>query len=156
MNIPSKLPDGQKKPFVNNEFGVLRRVALCRPDHYDWAAENAIVAQARLRGKQMDRAAAIAQHGELRAALEGAGVDCVMLAPDPHLPMQTFTRDSGVMTPWGLLICQMARARTARRTGRRDRHSDGCGPAGVETGHRRIAGGRRRPNSATRRGDHRH
>ena len=109
MNIPSKLPDGQKKPFVDNEFGVLRRVALCRPDHFDWAAENAIVAQARLRGKKMDRAAAIAQHDELRAVLEGAGVDCVMLAPDPHLPMQTFTRDSGVMTPWGLLICQMAR-----------------------------------------------
>ena len=56
-----------------------------------------------------DRVAAEAQHAEMATVLEQAGVAIRYLETDPFLPMQTFARDSGVMTPWGLLVCQMAR-----------------------------------------------
>jgi len=96
-------------PFVESEYGPLREVALCEPVYFDWAAENAIVAQSISMGAKADRQAAMAQHRELVMALEEAGVTCRFLAPDPHLPMQTFTRDSGIVTPWGMLVAQMAR-----------------------------------------------
>lgn len=83
---------------------------LCRPDHYDWAAENDIVARSKRMGARADTKAALTQHGELVAALHDAGVTCHFIEPDPVHPMQTFTRDSGVMTPWGLLVTKMARA----------------------------------------------
>ncbi|WP_352513442.1 MULTISPECIES: hypothetical protein [unclassified Mesorhizobium] len=51
----------------------------------------------------------MSQHQELVAALEAEGVTCHFLEPDEYLPMQTFARDSGIMTPWGMLIAQMAR-----------------------------------------------
>lgn len=94
---------------VDSEWGRLRQVALCAPTHFDWAAENAIVAQSIAAGAKADRLAAIRQHNEMVAALEAAGVQCTFLTPDASLPMQTFTRDSAIMTPWGLLVAQMAR-----------------------------------------------
>ncbi|MER9249951.1 arginine deiminase family protein [Mesorhizobium sp. M0590] len=97
------------REFVRGEHGVLQEVALCRPTYYDWAAENAIVEQSKSSGASVDVDAAISQHQELVAALEGEGVTCHFLEPDEHLPMQTFVRDSGIMTPWGMLIAQMAR-----------------------------------------------
>lgn len=99
-----------EEQHVDNEFGQLTEVALCRPDHYDWAAENDIVARSRRLGARADAKAAGTQHQEMVTALREAGVTCRFLDPDPDLPMQTFTRDSGVMTPWGLLITKMARS----------------------------------------------
>ena len=55
-----------------------------------------------------DRAAALAQHDELVAAYEGAGVTVHMLEPDPDLPYQVFARDSSVMTPGGAVVTQPA------------------------------------------------
>lgn len=95
--------------LVKNEYGVLREVAVCSPIYFEWAAENAIVAQAKLQGISLDPQAAAVQHRELVDALRRSGAECLFLEADPHLPMQTFTRDSAVMTPWGLLISQMAR-----------------------------------------------
>ncbi|RWK55923.1 MAG: hypothetical protein EOR48_09935 [Mesorhizobium sp.] len=80
------------------------------------AAENAIVEQSKSSGASVDVDAAIFQHQEMVAALEGEGVTCHFLEPDEHLPLQTFARDSGIMTPWGMLVAQMARPeRTSRR-----------------------------------------
>ncbi|MER9420512.1 arginine deiminase family protein [Mesorhizobium sp. M0306] len=98
-----------RSAFVANEYGVLREVAVCNPTYFEWAAENAIVAQAKLNGLYVDPSAAAAQHRELVDALQQAGAVCRFIEADPYLPMQTFARDSAVMTPWGLLINQMAR-----------------------------------------------
>lgn len=98
-----------RAPFLVDEYGRLVEVALCRPEHYDWAAENAIAHASTAAGLRCNRAAARRQHDGLVATLESAGVTCRFLPTDPHLPMQTFTRDSGVMTPWGLLVTRMAR-----------------------------------------------
>jgi arginine deiminase len=94
---------------MTSEYGRLQEVALCRPVNFAWAAENDIVAQSKLSGKSADVAAAVTQHTEMVSALHDAGVTCHFLSPDPDLPMQTFTRDAAVMTPWGLLMAQMAR-----------------------------------------------
>jgi arginine deiminase len=79
--------------FIDSEYGTLREVALSAPEHYDWAAENAIVTKTKLLGLKVNPAAAQSQHREMVAALEEAGVTCQFLATDPHLPMQTFARD---------------------------------------------------------------
>ena len=98
-----------RMPLVSNEYGRLTEVALCKPTHYDWAADNAIVTASKAMGAMPDRAAAEVQHAAMADALERAGVVIRHLEPDPNLPMQTFARDCAVMTPWGLLVCQMAR-----------------------------------------------
>jgi arginine deiminase len=95
--------------WVDSEYGLLQEVALCRPDYYGWAEANAIVIEAMARGLAPDVAEALRQFDGFAAMLERAGVKCRHLEPDPHLCYQTFTRDTAVMTPWGLLIANMAR-----------------------------------------------
>ena len=49
-----------------------------------------------------------AQHAELVAAYQHFGVNVHMVGPEPELPMQVYTRDSSVMTPYGAIITAMA------------------------------------------------
>ncbi|WP_284945026.1 dimethylarginine dimethylaminohydrolase family protein [Acidisoma cladoniae] len=109
MHIALDTTKDARPSLVSNEYSRLIEVALCKPTHYDWAAENAIVAASKAAGASADRAAAEVQHAGMVQALEQAGVAIHYLEADPYLPMQTFARDSAVMTPWGLLVCQMAR-----------------------------------------------
>jgi arginine deiminase len=97
------------EPWLDSEYGALQEVLLCAPNHYAWAPANSIVLNSLRSGKTADCEAAQRQHAQMVAALEHAGVSCSYLAPDPALHYQTYTRDSAVMTPWGLLVCQMAR-----------------------------------------------
>ncbi|MEX3953324.1 dimethylarginine dimethylaminohydrolase family protein [Paraburkholderia sp. EG287A] len=95
--------------FLDSEYGRLTEVLVCDATYYDWARSNTMVIGALDAGKTADVAAAMSQHRELRSALAEAGVICRLLEQDPHLFYQTYTRDSSVMTPFGLLLCQMAR-----------------------------------------------
>ena len=96
-------------PWLDSEYGILQEVLLCAPTYYDWAASNAIVLNSLRSGMTVDRDAACRQHAEMVAALEHSGVTCRYLNADSALHYQTYTRDSSVMTPWGLLVCQLAR-----------------------------------------------
>lgn len=49
-----------------------------------------------------------AQHKELVAAYEHFGVRIHWHEPEPELPMQVYSRDSSVMTPYGAIITAMA------------------------------------------------
>ena len=49
------------------------------------------------------RARAARQHAGLVAALEAEGVDVCLVPGDRTLPDLAFTRDTSLMTPWGLL-----------------------------------------------------
>jgi arginine deiminase len=89
---------------ADSEHGVLRDVLLCPPDNFRWLATSAITRATLESGRQFDPPAAAAQHAELVAAYEDAGVRCHFLAPDPALPYQVFARDSSVMTPWGAFV----------------------------------------------------
>jgi len=92
---------------VDSEHGRLEDVLLCRPQHYRWLPTSAISRATLESGRAFDARAAHAQHAELVAAYESAGVRCHFLEPDPALPYQVFARDSSVMTPWGGLVTQL-------------------------------------------------
>lgn len=89
---------------VDSETGRLHDVLLCRPDNFHWLATSAISKATLASGAVFDPAAAVAQHAELVAAYESAGVRCHFLEPDPALPYQVFTRDSSVMMPSGAVV----------------------------------------------------
>lgn len=91
---------------VDSEYGRLEDVLLCAPDNFRWLPTSPI-SQATLNSdRHYSAESAAAQHGELVAAYEGAGVRCHFLDPHPDLPYQVFARDSSVMTPWGAVITQ--------------------------------------------------
>lgn len=98
---------------VDSETGVLRDVLLCPPDNFQWGPTSAISRATLESGRAFDAAAAKAQHADLVAAYEDAGVRCHYLEPDPALIYQVFTRDSSVGTPWGGFVT--APAQTVRR-----------------------------------------
>ena len=91
---------------LDSEFGRMRDVLLCPPDHYRWGATSVISRATLESARVFDPEAARAQHAELVSAYEDAGVRCHFLEPDPALPYQVFARDSSVMTPWGALVTQ--------------------------------------------------
>jgi N-dimethylarginine dimethylaminohydrolase len=92
---------------IDSEYGRLADVLVCPADNYRWLPTSAISRATLERGRQFDPDAARAQHGELVAAYEQAGVTVRRLEPDPALPYQVFARDSSVMTPWGAFITQL-------------------------------------------------
>ena len=101
---------------VASEFGVLKDVYLCRPDHFQWSdlakedtAANAVVRATLQDGALFDKTAALAGYQEFIDAYEGAGVRCHFADTDPALSYQIYTRDPSVMTPWGVFLGQMYR-----------------------------------------------
>jgi N-dimethylarginine dimethylaminohydrolase len=93
---------------VDSEHGRLLDVLLCPPDNFRWLPTSAISLATLEAGHTFDPALAKAQHGELVAAYEQAGVRCHYLEPDPALPYQVFARDSSVATPRGAVVTQPA------------------------------------------------
>lgn len=92
---------------VDSEYGRLMDVLVCPPDNFRWLPTSAISRATIESGRCFDPEAARAQHGELVAAYEQAGVTVHRLESDPALPYQVFARDSSVMTPWGAFITQL-------------------------------------------------
>ncbi len=93
---------------VDSETGTLRDVLLCPPDHYHWIPTNAVAHQTLQSDAVFDSQLAHRQFREFVDALEGAGVTCHYLEPEPQLAYQVYTRDSSQTTPWGPLITQLA------------------------------------------------
>jgi N-dimethylarginine dimethylaminohydrolase len=92
---------------VDSEYGRLHDVLLGPPDNFHWLATSAI-SKATLAGERsFSGRDALAQHAEMVAAYEGAGVRCHFLEPDPALPYQVFARDSSVATPEGAIVTQL-------------------------------------------------
>ncbi|MEM5461840.1 arginine deiminase family protein [Paraburkholderia phytofirmans] len=129
--------NGGAHAFLDSEYGRLTEVLVCDAMYYDWARSNTMVISALDSGKTADVAAAISQHRELRSALIEAGVSCRLLDQDPHLFYQTYTRDSSVMTPYGLLMCQMARP---ERQGEWGAIADFCASSDIPVWKRVTAG----------------
>jgi N-dimethylarginine dimethylaminohydrolase len=93
---------------ADSEYGRLRDVLLCRPEHYRWLPTSSISRATLASGAVFDADLAQRQHAEMMDAYVNAGVRVHYLEPDPHLPYQVFARDSSVMTPWGAIVTQMA------------------------------------------------
>jgi N-dimethylarginine dimethylaminohydrolase len=94
---------------VDSETGVLHDVLLCRPDHYRWLPYNVVARDTLASGASIDEGALRRQYREFEAALDEAGVARHYLEPDPLLPYQVYTRDSSLVTPWGMTALQLQR-----------------------------------------------
>ncbi len=93
---------------ADSEHGRLVDILVGPPDHFCWLPTSAISRTTLDSGRIFEPAAAHAQHAELIAAYQTAGVAVHRLEPDPALPYQVFARDSSVATPWGPLVTQLA------------------------------------------------
>ena len=94
--------------MIESETSVLRDVLLCKPDHYHWIPTNAVARETLSDTLAFDHGRAVAQYGELVAALEGAGVRCHYVRQEKQLPYQVYTRDSSQTTPWGTALTQLS------------------------------------------------
>lgn len=89
---------------VYNHTGVLRRVMLCKPLYYEYISVNpasrAVIAQ----GDVVDKDKLMHQHALLEHVFLDNSVDIIWVDSHPKKPMQSGTRDWGVMTKEGALI----------------------------------------------------
>ena len=90
--------------YVQNATGKLRRALLCPPDHFDFQPINEITRGVLSRGEQPDMAAFRREHAELVDAYRSAGVEVVLMDPDPALPYMVYARDFGACIAEGALI----------------------------------------------------
>ena len=90
-----------------NETDPLTDVLLGSPAHLRHLATSSL-SKKHLREAPCNIQVAQAQHAELVSAYQHFGVRVHMAGPEPELPMQVYTRDSSVMTPYGAIITAMA------------------------------------------------
>jgi len=88
---------------VASETDRLTEVLLCRPTFLEAVPCNAVTRESLCDGFAPSIAEATRQHMNLEAVLEANGVKTQLLRPRAGMPDQCFTRDSAVMTPWGML-----------------------------------------------------
>ncbi len=93
---------------ADSEYGVLTEVMLAGPRYLDLVPCNTVSRASVAAGLQCSSEAAAEQHDALALTLERAGVRCRFLPSVPGLPDLTFTRDSSMMTPWGLVLLRLA------------------------------------------------
>ena len=97
-------PAAPLEPFsVDSEYARLRSVLLADPSRLALVPCNSVSRESARRGRTPCGQRALSQHSALVAALRDEGVEVRLLPADPGLPDFAFTRDSSLMTPWGLL-----------------------------------------------------
>ncbi len=89
--------------FVDSEYGRLLSVLLADPSYLSIVPCNSVSEEAVRAGRQCSPDRALRQHRSLIAALKAEDVRVEKLPPQPCLPDLAFTRDTSLMTPWGLL-----------------------------------------------------
>ncbi len=90
-----------------NETDRLTDVLLGSPAYLKHMATSSL-SRKHLREAPSNIQIAQAQHAELVSAYEHFGVSIHWHDPSPELPMQVYSRDSSVMTPYGAIITAMA------------------------------------------------
>ena len=100
---PAPRPKARVGGQVDSEYGRLEQVLLADPGHLALVPCNSVSNENIREGREPCRDRAARQHAGLVAALEAEGVDVRLVPADPALPDLAFTRDTSLMTPWGLL-----------------------------------------------------
>jgi len=107
LTAPARARPRAEAPALNNavdsEYGRLEKVLLAEPRHLALVPCNSVSIEAARAGRSPCLARAERQHAGLVAALRGEGVDVRLVPADTGLPDLAFTRDTSLMTPWGLL-----------------------------------------------------
>lgn len=89
--------------WVDSEYDILNEVLVASPQHLNLVPSNRVSEKALANGRASCATKAAAQHAGLVAALRAAGATVQIVATVEGLPDLSFTRDSSLMTPWGLL-----------------------------------------------------
>jgi N-dimethylarginine dimethylaminohydrolase len=87
----------------DSETGRLRRVLLAPPARLRPVPCNSVTRECLRSETDFSADLACRQHARLVAALEEEGVSVEMVAPAAGLPDLCYTRDTSLMTPWGLV-----------------------------------------------------
>ena len=90
--------------FVPNSTGKLRKVLLCPPAFFDFRPINEITRKVLADGEHADLDAVRREHEGFAQAYRDAGVDVVLMEPDPDLPYMVYARDFGACLAEGALI----------------------------------------------------
>jgi N-dimethylarginine dimethylaminohydrolase len=90
--------------FVVNETKKLRKVLLCKPDHFYLQPINEIASEFIRQGIHPDPQRCLREHAEFAEAIAASGTEVIWVEPQPTLPYQVFTRDIGVATRQGVLL----------------------------------------------------
>lgn len=88
---------------VDSEYGRLESVLLADPRHLAIVPCNAVSIGSIAEGRAVNPERAARQHAGLVSALRAEGVSVRLAPADPGLPDLAFTRDTSLMTPWGLI-----------------------------------------------------
>jgi len=88
---------------VWSESDRLTEVLLCRPTYLEAVPFCSVTRESLCDGFAPSIVEATRQHMMLEAILEANGIATRLLPAQPGMPDLCFTRDSAVMTPWGLL-----------------------------------------------------
>lgn len=135
----------RRAPFrwgVDSKTGRLTDVLLSRPEHLRMVPCNAVTRDSLARGLACCNVIAGEQHRRLAERLEQEGVKCHFVAPKPNLPDLAFTRDSVLMTPWGLVELRPSEPHRRAEPGYVARAMHGLGaPMLGRIGEGRIEGG---------------
>ena len=111
FSLQRRNPSGGTKPLAGwgfrNETDVLTDVLLGSPAFLRHLPTSSL-SRKHLREAPCNIQTAQAQHKDLVAAYENFGVKIHWHEPTPELPMQVYSRDSSVMTPYGAVITAMA------------------------------------------------
>ena len=102
LGAPSSAPAAPRWG-VGSEYGRLTDVLLARPDFLEMVPCNSVAIEKLAEGLSCCPAEAAVQHLELQRALAEAGVRCHVVGPEEGLADLCFTRDTCVMSPWGLI-----------------------------------------------------
>src|ERR1700744_4514827 len=107
FTLQRRNPAGGTKPLAQwgfpNQTDPLPGVLLGSPAHLRHLATSSL-SRKHLREAPSNIQVAQAQHKELASAYEHFGVNIHWLEPQVELPMQVYSRDSSVMTPYGAVI----------------------------------------------------
>ena len=102
---------------VRSETGRLTDVLLSAPPYLKMVPCNEVTRDSLAQGLSTCSATAAQQHEGFASALRGAGVRCHFAPPHSSMADLSFTRDSAMMSPWGLIELRPAaihrRAETA-------------------------------------------
>lgn len=94
---------------VDSETGVLRDVLIGPIDYFtEILPTNAMNKKMLREGIRLDVEAARSQYDEVLDIYRQAGVTVHITPADADLPLQIWARDGSFMTPWGMIIGQMA------------------------------------------------
>ena len=102
---------------VTSEYRKLRKVALCKPDHYRWLPINEPATKVIREGQTFELGEAKKQHQEFSDMLTSAGIKVLYVECGKGLCYQVYMRDIGVSTKKGVLL---GRFRESLREGEED------------------------------------